>query len=96
MNWATFLTNFSNGLVLAFVGGIPVYAYWRKVPVYETFVEGAQEGFQITIKIIPYLVAMLVGIAVFRASGAMSYLTDGIGYLIGAFGFNTDFVQALA
>lgn len=76
MTSATFLAAFSNGLVLAFVGGIPLYAFWRKVPVYETFVEGAQEGFQITIKIIPYLVGMLVAIGMLRASGALDSLSQ--------------------
>lgn len=73
-----------------------LYAGWRKkVPVYETFVEGAKEGFEVAIRIIPYLVAMLVAIGVFRASGAL----DGLLWLIErgvlALGFNADFVPAL-
>jgi spore maturation protein SpmB len=63
--------------------------------VYETFIEGAKDGFKISVKIIPYLVAILVAIGVFRTSGAMSWLVDGIGWLAGAAGLNTDFVPAL-
>lgn len=51
--------------------GIPLYGYFKKVKVYETFVEGAREGFDTAIRIIPYLVAMLAAIGIFRASGAM-------------------------
>jgi len=54
---------------------VPLYGYIKKVPVYETFVEGAEEGFTTAVKIIPFLVGMLVAISVFRASGAMEYLT---------------------
>ena len=53
---------------------IPIFAFFKKVPVYETFVEGAEEGFRTAIKIIPFLVGMLVAISVFRASGAMDCL----------------------
>lgn len=68
----------------------------RKIPLYETFVEGAKEGFDTAIKIIPYLVAMLVGIAVFRASGAIDYLMDGMKFLFGSLlQINTAFVDAL-
>lgn len=54
---------------------IPVYGFFKKVPVYESFVEGAEEGFKTAVKIIPFLVGMMVAISVFRASGAMDYLT---------------------
>ncbi|MGI6453860.1 MAG: spore maturation protein [Syntrophomonadaceae bacterium] len=53
---------------------IPVYGYIKKIPVYEAFVEGAEEGFTTAIKIIPFLVGMMVAISVFRSSGAMDYL----------------------
>jgi spore maturation protein B len=53
---------------------IPLYAFYRKIPVYETFVEGAKEGFDTAIKIIPHLVGMMVAISVFRASGAMDFI----------------------
>lgn len=67
----------------------------KKVNVYESFVEGAKEGFGTAVRIIPYLVAILVGIAVFRASGAMTLIIDGISYLVNLCGFNSDFVGGL-
>ena len=67
----------------------------RKVNVYDAFVEGAKEGFATAVRIIPYLVAILVGIGVFRASGAMDMLIDGVKWIVDALGGNTDFVGAL-
>ena len=67
----------------------------KKVNVYESFIDGARDGFQVAIKIIPYLVAMLVGIGVFRASGTLGILIDGISAFFGMLGVNTDFVNAL-
>ncbi|MGF1638091.1 MAG: nucleoside recognition domain-containing protein [Cyclobacteriaceae bacterium] len=79
------------GLIVLFIG----MATAKKVNVYESFIEGAKEGFSVAIKIIPYLVAMLVAIAVFRASGAMGYLINGLAWGFSMVGFNTDFVEAL-
>lgn len=70
-------------------------ASFKKVPVFETFIEGAKEGFETAIRIIPYVVAMLVGIGIFRASGTLNLLTDAIGEWVVAFGGNSDFVPAL-
>ena len=67
----------------------------RKVNIYESFIEGAKEGFAIAIKIIPFLVAMLVAIGVFRTCGALDYLVDAVRYLVSLSGINTDFVDAL-
>lgn len=67
----------------------------KKENVYEAFIEGAKEGFTIAIKIIPFLVAMLVAIGVFRACGAMDILTDGIRYLVSVVGFDDRFVDSL-
>jgi len=67
----------------------------KKVNVYEAFIEGAKEGFSVAIRIIPYLVAMLVGIGLFRTSGAMDYLVEGLADLIGWFGVDTDFIPAM-
>ena len=67
----------------------------KKINVYDAFIEGAKDGFTTAVRIIPYLVAILVGIGVFRASGAMDMLIDGIKYGVGACGGNTDFVAAL-
>lgn len=67
----------------------------KKVNVYDAFIEGAKDGFNTAVRIIPYLVAILVGIGVFRASGAMDMLVDGIKWTVAALGGNTDFVGAL-
>ena len=67
----------------------------KRVNVYEAFVEGAKEGFTTAVHIIPYLVAFLVAIAVFRTSGAMDFLVDGIGRLVALCGIDTSFVGAL-
>jgi spore maturation protein SpmA len=67
----------------------------KKVNLYETFIEGAKEGFGVAIKIIPYLVAMLVAVGVFRASGSLDYLVGGIGSFVALFGMDTRFVDAL-
>ena len=67
----------------------------KKVNVYDAFIEGAKDGFTTAVRIIPYLVAILVGIGVFRASGAMDMLVDGIKWTVAAMGGNTDFVGAL-
>jgi spore maturation protein SpmA len=72
-----------------------VLALFKKVNVYNSFIEGAKEGFGIAIKIIPFLVAMLVAIGVFRECGALDLLVDGVRYGFSAFGFNVDFVDAL-
>lgn len=67
----------------------------KKINVYEAFIDGAKEGFSIAIKIIPYLVAILVAIGVFRASGAMDFIIKGITQVVALFGINTEFVEAL-
>jgi spore maturation protein SpmA len=85
----------ANIILFSIIVTFIVMAVIRKVNVYETFIEGAKEGFFIAVKIIPYLIAILVGIGVFRAAGAMEVLIDGIGWLVSAAGLNTDFVGAL-
>lgn len=67
----------------------------KKINVYESFIEGAKEGFNVAIRIIPYLVAILVSIGVFRASGAMDFLIDGITWCVNSVGLNSDFSPAL-
>lgn len=67
----------------------------KKVNMYATFIEGAKEGFKTAVMIIPYLVAILVAIGMFRASGAMTVLTDGLVGLVGLMGLDTDWVEAL-
>lgn len=72
-----------------------ILAGMRRINVYDAFVEGAKDGFTTAVRIIPYLVAILVGIGVFRASGAMDMLIDGIKWIVATLGGNTDFVGAL-
>jgi len=79
------------GLFVSFIA----LALFKRINVYDAFIEGAKEGFDVAVKIIPYLVAILVGIAVFRASGTMDYLVDGISSLIAYVGMDTSFVEAL-
>ena len=67
----------------------------KKINVYDAFIEGAKEGFQVAIGIIPYLIAILVAIAMFRASGAMTFMVDGIRWMVSLTGINTEFVDAL-
>jgi len=86
---------FSNGLLLLIIIGFIGGGLYKKINVYDAFIDGAKDGFMTIIKIIPFLVGMLVGIAVFRASGAMDYLIYGIAWFFHAIGLNTDFVAAL-
>ena len=78
-------------LVLAFV----LIGAWRKVAVYEAFIEGAREGFDVAKNLLPYLVAMLCAVGVFRASGALGYVLDGIRWGVQSLGMDTRFVDAL-
>ncbi|MFN7156205.1 MAG: nucleoside recognition domain-containing protein [Acidovorax sp.] len=68
---------------------------WRKVPVYEAFIDGAREGFDVAKSLLPYLVAMLCAVGVFRASGALGYVLDGIRWCVELVGADTRFVDAL-
>ncbi len=78
-------------IILLFI----VWGLWKRTNVYDAFIEGAKEGFGTAVRIIPYLVAFLVGIAVFRASGAMDLLVGGIEWVVAACGMDTSFVGAL-
>ena len=80
---------------MVIIVGFIVAGMRKRVNVYDAFVEGAKDGFTTAVRIIPYLVAILVGIGVFRASGAMDWLVDGIRWLLASIGFDTDFVGAL-
>ena len=88
-------TTTANILLMTIITGFIVAAVRKKENVYDAFIEGAKEGFQTAVRIIPYLVAILVGIGVFRASGAMDALTNGIAWGVSACGLNADFVAAL-
>ena len=82
-------------LILSIIVAFILMAVKKKVNVYNSFIEGAKEGFHVAVGIIPYLVSILVAIGMFRASGAMDLLVDGIRYLVLLTGANADFVKAL-
>jgi spore maturation protein SpmA len=84
-----------NGLLLLIIVIIILGGVYKKVSVFDAFIEGAKNGFDVVLKIIPYLVAMLVAIRVFRDSGAMTYILNGLTYLIQLTSVNTDFIPAL-
>lgn len=86
---------FANALLFIIICGFIVSGIRKKINVYDSFIEGAKEGFQTAITIIPYLIAILVGIGIFRASGAMDFLIDGVRAGFASLGVNTDFVEAL-
>ena len=88
-------TSASNILLMTIIICFILAGVFKKVNVYDAFIEGAKDGFKTAVRIIPYLVAILVGIGVFRASGAMDMLIDGIRWLVASLGVNTDFVEAL-
>lgn len=86
---------FSNILLFGIIVAFIAAGLFRRLNVYETFISGAKEGFDVAVRIIPYLVAMLVGIAVFRISGALDYIVGAFEWFFSLLGINTDFVPAL-
>lgn len=88
-------TSTANILLMTIIIAFILAGIRKKVNVYDAFIEGAKDGFTTAVRIIPYLVAILVGIGVFRASGAMDMLIDGIKWSVEACGGNSDFVGAL-
>ena len=88
-------TSVANILLMLIIVMFILAGMRKKVNVYDAFIEGAKDGFTTAVRIIPYLVAILVGIGVFRASGAMDMLVDSIKWTVAALGGNTDFVGAL-
>ena len=88
-------TSIANIMLMTIIVGFIVAGMRKKVNVYDAFIEGAKDGFDTAVRIIPYLVAILVGIGVFRASGAMDMLIEGISWTVSACGGNSDFVGAL-
>ena len=91
----TVSVNVANILLMTIIIAFILAGLRKKVNVYEAFIEGAKDGFTTAVRIIPYLVAILVGIGVFLASGAMDVLMDGIRWVIGLTGIDTSFVEAL-
>ena len=88
-------TSVANILLMVIIVAFILAGMRKKVNVYDAFIEGAKDGFATAVRIIPYLVAILVAIGVFRASGAMDMLVDGVKWTVAACGGNTDFVGAL-
>lgn len=91
----TYSTTTANVFLFVIIIGFIIAGMRKRINVYDAFVEGAKEGFTTAVRIIPYLVAILVGIGVFRASGCMDYLIQGVAKLTELCGFNSDFVGAL-
>lgn len=91
----TMSTTAANVLLLLIIIGFILAGLRKRVNVYEAFVEGAKEGFTTAVRIIPYLVAILVAIGVFRASGAMDWLIHGIEWMVSMMGIDTQWVEAL-
>ena len=81
--------------ILAVVLMFVLAGAWRRINVYDAFVEGAKEGFGVAVQIIPYLIAMLIAISVFRTTGCMNYVIDAIRAAVVALGLNDEFVPAL-
>ena len=88
-------TSAANILLMCVIVGFILAGVRKRVNVYDAFIEGAKDGFSTAVRIIPYLVAILVGIGVFRASGAMDAVVDGVKWTVEALGGDTEFVGAL-
>ena len=91
----TVSTTVANILLMGIIIGFILAGMHKRINVYDAFIEGAKEGFSTAVRIIPYLVAILVAIGVFRASGAMDMIIDGVRSLVEVCGGNTDFIGAL-
>ncbi len=91
----TFSNLVSNGLILLIFITFILGGVFKKINVYDAFVEGAKQGFDTAIKIVPYLIAMLVAISVLRTCGAFDYLIQGLTWVCSSLGLNTDFVPAM-
>jgi spore maturation protein SpmA/spore maturation protein SpmB len=88
-------TLFTSVIIITIIVSFLLLGLKRRIPLFETFVEGAKEGFETSIKIIPFLIAILVGIGLFRTSGALTYIIQGIAWVFAQMNINTDFVGAL-
>jgi spore maturation protein SpmB len=91
----TFSGVLSNGLILALFFLITLGALYKKIDIFDAFIEGAKGGFEIAVKIIPYLVGMLVAISLLRTSGTFDVIVEGMAKLFGALGTDTRFVAGL-
>ena len=87
MTWQNLTSSISNWIFLSFIVGIPLVAMLRRVNIFESFVNGAKDGFHISVKIIPSLIAILVAIGMFRAAGGFTLLAHGLGPILNSIGF---------
>jgi len=85
----------SNIIFLTFLVGIPLYGYLKGIKVYESFVDGAREGFDVSVRIIPYLVAILVVVGMFRASGAMDLITSILPDVMKSLGLSPEVISLI-
>ncbi|MCC8088703.1 MAG: hypothetical protein LIO79_05500 [Rikenellaceae bacterium] len=92
---ARYSTGVANVMLVTVICGFIVAGLRKRINVFETFIDGAKDGFKTAVTIIPYLIAVLVGIGVFRASGAMDFLVEGIKYAVSVCGIDTEWVGAL-
>lgn len=92
---SNYATAISNILLVVVICGFIIAGVRKRINVYEAFIDGAKDGFKTAVTIIPYLIAILVGIAVFRASGALNFLIEGIEYMVALCGIDTEWVGAL-
>lgn len=88
-------TLFANTLLFTIICGFIMAGIRKRINVYDSFIEGAKDGFKTAVTIIPYLIAVLVAIGIFRASGAMDFMIDGIRMGVAALGLDTQFVEGL-
>lgn len=91
----TFSQVSGNLVLLVLIVSFLLVGLVKKVPLFDAFIDGAKGGWEVVVRIMPYLVGMLVGVRVFRDSGALGYAVDGIKWCIASMGLNTDFVPAL-
>jgi spore maturation protein SpmA len=92
---AVYSSFFANGLLFSIIVAFLIAGVRKKINVYDAFIEGAKEGFKTAVTIIPFLIAMLVAIAMFRVSGAMTFVTDALASLVSACGLPVDWVEAV-
>ena len=91
----TIITELARWAIPFILFAVPLYAFFRKVPVYETFVEGAENGFKTAVKILPFLIGMLVSIRVFVDSGALELLIDLFRPLFAVLGWNPEILEII-
>lgn len=86
---------FSNGLLFSLILSFIVAAFWKKIDIFSTFVEGAKGGYETSVKIIPYLVGMLVAISCLRNSGTLDFIVEGMKWMVNQSGLDTRFIDAM-